>query len=222
MRKILTVLLVLATLLLIEGVVLAAERVTNGTFEADVSGWTASSSTVVYTSTLTYNGSAGSAKVTNTSGSTSASSAGASQCVDIPTPDVGAYFTAKGWIYVPSDEPANFSYAYIRVRYYGTNDCSGTALGSNIDSSQAITPEVWQEVTAIAAVPVAAESAQFRLYIRKADNTANPYAYFDDVTFYDSTPTDVTVSSMASSSPFFNLTAALFVAAGLVVLRKRR
>ncbi len=221
MRKILAVLSVLAALLLVEGVVLAVEHITNGTFDADVSGWTPSTGTIVYTTTQSHNA-VGSAQIANTSSSTSSSSFGAYQCVDIPTSNSGDTFTARGWVYVPSDVPANFQSAYIRVRYYAANNC-GTSIGSNIDSAIEITTTAsWQEVTTIAPVPATAESVQVRLYVRKANNTANPYVYFDDVTFYDSTATDVTVSSIQSSSPFLNLAAMFAVAAGLVVLRKRR
>lgn len=220
LRKIIIILLTLCTLLLFEGIVMAAERITNGTFEGGVSGWEGMDGTIVRATMSVHSGS-DSAEVSNTSAYPTQSIAGAAQCVDIPTSDSEDTFTAKAWIYVPDDVPEIFEAAYIGVNYYATDDCTD-GVGPVYDSSHITTTGSWQEVTSIAPVPGVAESARVWLYVRKTDNTANPHVFFDDVTFYDSTVTAVTVSRIASTSPFLNLAAMFVVSAGFVILRKRR
>jgi len=219
-KKIVSVTVALFLVFTTVGVVLAIERITKGDFEINVSGWSTSAGTIVHETTTVHTGS-GAAAVTNTSASTTNSSGGVLQCIDLPSSGSGDYFTAKGWIYVPDGIPTNFTGAYIRVRYYALDNC-GTTIGSNLDSALITTSGSWQEVTNIAPVPAAAESVQIRLFVSKSDNSANPTVYFDDITFYDSNSNAVTFSGLNATSPFAALAVGLLAATGLVVLRKRK
>jgi len=174
------------------------ERITNGSFDTDVSGWSdkGTGGSIAYEASIGHNAT-GSAKVTNASGQNTSS--GAVQCVDIPLSGGTSYYTVKGWIYIPPGQPANFSHAYIRVQYYSQDGCSGT-LGSTLDSNSVTTVESWQEAVKITLAPDSAQSAHVRLYIRTTGSGGSPFVYFDDVTFYDSTATAVTLTSLSARS----------------------
>jgi hypothetical protein len=218
-KKIISVVVALLLVVTITGVALAVERITNGGFEVDVSGWSTYAGTITHETTTVHTGN-GAATITNTSAATGNSSGGGRQCVDIPTSDSGDYFTAKGWIYVPEGMPTNFTGAYIRVQYYTQDNCS-SATGSGTDSALITTSGSWQEVTNIAPVPASAESVQVRLYVSKSDNSANPTVYFDDITFYDSNSNAVHFSGLQAQSPLSSLSMIALAVAGIFVLRKR-
>jgi len=188
------------------------ERITNGTFATNVNGWSnfGTGGSIVHEASIGHTAT-GSAKVTNASGQNTSS--GAVQCVDIPLSGGTSYYTVKGWIYVPSGQPTNFSYAYIRVQYYSNDNCSGS-LGDTIDSNSVTDVDSWREAVKITLAPTNAQSAQVRLYIRTTGAGGSPYVYFDDVTFYDSNANVVTLSSLTAAS---SLPAALPVP-GLVTL----
>jgi hypothetical protein len=222
-----SILIVLVGLALIFTTALAAEHITNGTFDSDVNGWSnyGTGGTIAYSATMGHDA-VGSAMVTNSSGGNT--SVGAMQCVDIPTAAGTEYYTAEGWVYVPAGQPANFSYAYIRLRYYPTDDCTGTALGSNLDSNQISTTDTWQEVERIAQTVATAESVQVRLYVRTSGAGGSPSVYFDDISLYDSTSTAITLTSLQArgSGSALPLAAAVValggVAAGWLVWRRRK
>lgn len=201
------------------------ERITNGTFDTDVSGWSDfyTGGSIVYEASIGHNAT-GSAKVTNASGQDTSS--GAMQCVDIPLSGGTPYYTVKGWIYVPAGQPSNFSHAYIRVQYYQTDDCK-TGVGSTRDSNKISTAGSWQEVTKITQAPSGASSAHVRLYIRTTGSGGSPYVYFDDITFYDSNANAVTLSSFVATStrpatlPWLAVAGAAVVGVAAVIWRRR-
>jgi hypothetical protein len=230
------VIFALAALLLgavARGVFSLTERIRNGTFETNVDYWTpyqyASTGQINYETSVTHGSSAGSAKVTNISSSSSTSSHGAAQCVDIPTADGSEYYTFKGWVFIPDDVPGNFQNAWVRMQFYDEDDC-GTSMGDSNrhDSVDIATQGSWQEIAPVTMrAPASADSIQVRIYVRKSDNTGNPYAYYDDLTLYDSTPTAITLHSLSASAqpatwPLAALATVAALGIGAVTVRRRK
>jgi len=217
--------LALVLLLAALGTVYAfTEHITNGTFNTDVSSWAATTS-----GSLVFAGTEGhllpgAAQVSNLSSVSTASSHGARQCVTV---NPGQYYTVKGWAKVPSGQTAA-EYAFIRVQFYTSTSCS-TSTGASRDSSTTTVLDTWQQMTKTTESPADAQSAYVNLYIRKTGSDS-AYAYFDDITFYDSTANAVTLSSFSAAAPAWPgvvgkagfLGGALFALAGLILLRRRR
>ncbi len=218
------VLLILALFLLSAGAAYALnEHITNGTFDTDVSSWAKTTSGNIAYAGSEGHTSAGAARVSNVSSVSSASSHGARQCVTV---DPSQYYTFKGWAKVPSGQ-TTVEYAYMRVLFYTSTTCS-TSTGSGRDSSTTAS-DSWQQVTKTTESPADAHSAYVNLYVRKTGSDS-AYAYFDDITFYDSTANAVTLSSFSAVAPAWPglvgkvglLGGTLAALAGLFVLRRRQ
>lgn len=168
------------------------ELITNGTFDTDVSGWTPTSTHGAISWAGTEGHSAvGAARVENDGAHTVKYSEGAYQCVVLNSP-VNDYYEARGWVKVPSQANTT-AYAFIRVHFYSSTTCSGS-VGSNRDTDLVPVGSDWTFVTLYGtSTPPGALSAKVRLLVQTDASSGPAYAYFDDVSFYPSTATAITL-----------------------------
>jgi hypothetical protein len=121
-------------------------------------------------------------------------------CIDITTPDpTPAYtdYSFSGYVYIPSDN-ANFQQLRVLIRYYTTAGCGGGASSAiaedyfDID----IPRDEWVYFRVTAPRQAGRDGMGLWLETRKT-TAANSVVYFDDLRFYDSTPTAVSLHSFA-------------------------
>jgi len=188
---------VLATTALLASVAIAkTELITNGTFDSNTSGWSNSTSGSISWNSTEGHTTTGAAETQNTRAGSSTFSAGGTQCINLPTP-VAGYYTVEGWAKVPS-QSNNTAEGFIRFHFYSSLDC-GTAIGSDRDTPSVSVGSDWTQVSKIGSTTNGAQSVQVRLYVKKSA-IGDAYAYFDDISFFSSTATAVTLSSLAAHS----------------------
>ncbi len=182
---------VLLALLIPRSAVLAKlELLQNGTFASDVASWTpTSTSGAILWAGSEGHTAPGAAQVENNGTRTTTYSEGAFQCVLLNTPVAGDY-EAQGWIRIPTQTNTSAA-GYIRVHFYSNPDCSGS-VGTSRDTNQVPVGSGWTFVSLNGtSTPAGAQSAKVRLLVQKAGGTGPAYAYFDDVSFFPSTPNAV-------------------------------
>lgn len=170
--------------LLLSGIAFArVELITNGTFDTGISGWAPSISGDIAWASAEGHNAPGALKATNIRTSASAYSAGAEQCVSLPSPQAD-YYTVQGWIKVPAQTNGTAE-GYIRLQFYTNADCTGT-VGTRRDSARVLAGSPWTFVSKTTSRPAAAQSVEVRLYVYKT-GTTSAYAYFDDISLFPST-----------------------------------
>jgi hypothetical protein len=205
----------------------ADERLVNGGFETgDTTGWdtfipdpgsvqiTASSA---YTRTGNYSGA-----VTIT-GDVLGGQVG--QCADIvPRNPLVEHFTVAGWVYVPADA-TNFNWARVRVQYWGDQFAGCAPSLGIVDSPNiAVTPGEWSYVELTSAIPAPdperGAPVAVSVYLRVARTTTDVplTVYWDDITFYDSTPTAVSLLSATTSDTADFIHPPFWLMAGLLAV----
>jgi hypothetical protein len=215
-----TIALVVALVLAVT-MAFAIERIQGGAFDnaTDVNFWTEGTAAINYVLG---------------EGNTNPGSAGIStantgqvfkgQCVDVSTPS--PHFTFKGFAkFLPIGTQADL--AGVQIAWFSSVDCSGAPVGVNGPFTVTPNAATWTEFDVIGlATPPTAQTASIRLLTSSPDGTDATVLY-DDLTFYDSTSTAITLSSMDARSStgsllIIALAALLLSGGGLLVLRRRR
>lgn len=122
-------------------------------------------------------------------------------CIDITTPDpTPAYtdYSFSGYVYVPSDN-ANFQQLRVLIRYYTTAGCGGGASSPIVEDyfDIEIPRDEWFYFRVTAPHQAGRDGMGLWLETRKT-TSAHSVVYFDDLRFYDSTPTAVSLHSFAA------------------------
>jgi len=232
--RIATICVLATTALLVSVAIAKTELITNGTFETDTSGWNPSNTKAVLTR-ITSDAHSGSAslEVKNTSTSSQTVTNGAIQCINLSP--VENYYTVDGWVKVPAQTNTSAE-AFLKFAFYPSTDCGGSQSGAAETSVVSVGTD-WTNVNATTSTSLGALSVEVRLYVRKGGSTGDALAYFDDISFFSSTATAVTLSSLTAHSaqsirrPEYVLAAVfrwlwlmlgLAAAGGLTILKRRR
>jgi len=148
----------------------------NGTFNTNTAGWTASTGAMVAWSTNDVGSSAqsGSLDLTMTGDPTIGLQADATQCISASP---GATYNLDVDIFIPTG-----SSSYAALWFYGSTDCSGSALSVVASTPSFATVTAWQEVYASASAPSGAHSAAVHLQLEKSVGQSSAEALFDNVT----------------------------------------
>lgn len=190
-RRLVLAVLVLAILLLGSiGVAAYTDLITNGTFDADVSGWNNTTSGAIAHQTSTVHSGAGAATISNTYSSESSYTAGAEQAIGGITG--GNYYGAQVYAYIPSSSSATST--LIRMAWYTTTNCSGTQL-STVESSEQSTKDQWNYIKVYAQAPATAQCYKVRLLVRKSGAAAQ-FAHFDDASAFQTNANAVSLRSL--------------------------
>jgi hypothetical protein len=156
--------------------------VSNGSFDTDVSGWTAQLHVAVVWSAIDANlhPGSGSAEVTNTY-PTKNQGSGIVQCVDLPIVG-GAAYDFGGKAFIPDAQDRDGS-AQVGLRWYEGVGCSGSFVGEQPRRSTE-TVGAWVELTATEQLaPGGATSVLFLAFPSKREAGSSLIAYFDDLYF---------------------------------------
>jgi hypothetical protein len=148
----------------------------NGTFNTNTAGWSPISGATLSWNTNDAGSSAesGSLDLTMTGDPTIGLEAAAVQCISaIP----GATYQLDVDILIPTG-----SSSYASLWFYGSNDCSGSALSVAASTPSFETVTAWQEVFASASAPSGAYSAAVHLQVEKSVGQSSGEALFDNVT----------------------------------------
>lgn len=195
--------------LVVAGVILAVlwgptalgqvELISNGTFDANIEGWSASTSGQAEWTGAEGHAAPGALKAINVWSRSSTYSAGAVQCVNLGETPMEEYIVSA-WVNVPAEGNNPTAEGYVRVSLYGGTDCTDSwDVDRNTDpvSSGA----GWQRINKVIDVTtkdgVPAKSVRVRLYVKKSGEAA-AYAYFDDVSLTLPGPTAVRLSSLTA------------------------
>jgi len=108
------------------------------------------------------------------------------------TPNTGYSFAA--WVYIPSTA-TRVNAGRLRVAWYTAADCSGSQLSTSTTEVTAV--DTWTYGWLQASSPATANCAQLRLFIQTPTTGAGTVGpvYFDNVMFYESSPTAVTLDA---------------------------
>ncbi|MCD6290163.1 MAG: hypothetical protein J7M34_06625 [Anaerolineae bacterium] len=175
----------------------AGNLVQNGTFDTDVSSWDPTTSGKIAWEGAEGHLATGAAQVINNRNSDSAYSAGAQQCVALPTPIASSY-AVQGWIKVPSQDN-NTATGFIRLQFYQATDCVNST-GTGRDTNTVVAGSDWTQVTKETDTPSDAQSVLVKLMVYKT-GTTSAYAYFDDVELSPAGGTTaVTLSGLTAST----------------------
>lgn len=172
-------------------------------------------------------------KITGTAATSNNTSVGA-QTIKTSNPVAvtgGTNYSFVSWIYIPSTA-TRVSAARLRAAWYVNADCSGSQLSTN--TVDVTTTDTWTYGWLSVTAPATATCAQLRLFIQTpaSGSGVNPVGpvYFDNVMFYPSTATALTLRAMdartaggGAALPLLALTLAGGVAAaGARVAGRRR
>ena len=159
-----------------------SNAVSNGSFDADVSGWTAEIHVSVAWSAIDASGSptSGSAEVTN-SYPTKNHGSGIMQCVDLPIVG-GATYDFGGKVFIPLGQDREGS-AQIGLRWYEGAGCTGSYVLPQ-PRRETETLGTWVELSATEQVaPVTASSVLFLAFPSKREAGSSLIVHFDDLSF---------------------------------------
>jgi hypothetical protein len=147
----------------------------NGTFDTNTAGWTPRTGATVSWSPNDVGSSAqsGSLDLTVTGDPTIGLQADATQCISASP---GATYNLDVDIFIPTG-----SSSYAALWFYGSTDCSGSALSVVASTPSFATVTAWQEVHASASAPSGAHSAAVHLQVEKSVGQSSGEALFDDV-----------------------------------------
>ncbi len=147
----------------------------NGTFNTNTAGWTPGSGATVSWSTNDAGNSAlsGSLDLRVTGDPTIGLQADAAQCISASP---GATYNLDVDISIPTG-----SSSYAALWFYGSTDCSGSALSVVASTPSFATVTAWQEVYASASAPSGAHSVAVHLLIDKSIGQSSAEALFDNV-----------------------------------------
>lgn len=193
---------------------------TNGDFSSDVSGWTVGSgynNGQLNHTTDPYHTSPGAAVLYNPF--SSAQWVWACQCVDVTGwPDVGGerYYIYDGWIRSNGTTNARFD-----MNFYTDNSCE-TVTGSQITSEFTTSGDWTQRTIGHNLMPTNANSASI-CFAGEDIPSGGGSVYFDDLQFYPTGTTAVTLHALAARGGLWGGAAlASVLACGLVLLRRRK
>jgi len=183
------------TAFVVSVVIAKTELIINGTFDSNVNNWSdfSTGGSISHSSTEGHTAT-GAANVQNAYTGSGAWSSGGAQCINLPTP-VADYYTVEGWTKVPSQLNTS-AQGYIRFQFYSNLDCSA-AVGTERDTGLVDAGSDWTRVSKTGSTPVGAQSVQVRLYVKKS-GADSAYAYFDDISFFPSNATAITLSSLTA------------------------
>ncbi len=147
----------------------------NATFNTNTVSWTPDSGATISWSTNDAGGSAlsGSLDLEVTGDPTIGVQAAAVQCISASP---GASYSLDADILIPTG-----SSSYASLWFYGSNDCSGSALSVVASTPSFTTVTAWQEVFASASAPSGAHSAGVHLQVEKSVGQSSGEALFDNV-----------------------------------------
>jgi len=164
--------------IILTGTAARANLITNGEFNESILGWTNTSSTYSASSWHPFD-------VDNSiiSGSlelqtwiTNGSSTGPWQCVLLA--ETGTY-EGRAWIYLPAPQTP-MPYPQMRLRSFGTTDCTGTVTAS--DTSMGSVPyNEWAELQTSLVCKRSCQSIEVRLLSGVTNSGATVEDYFDSV-----------------------------------------
>jgi hypothetical protein len=136
----------------------------------------------------------------------------------------GSTYSFVAWAYIPSTA-TRVSAARLRLAWYAAADCSGTQLSTS--TQDVTTTDAWTYVWLSATAPATASCAQLRLLIltpASGTGAVGP-VYLDNVMFYRSNATAITLRSMnaTASTTYLVLPVALVLASlvAIIILRRR-
>lgn len=203
-------------------------RSKNCNFEASVpdTNWEASAAyvTIAQSTTQVHDG-AYALQVSGTSSWTSGRQGGQTIKTSNPIPVTpGATYTFASWVFIPSSS-TRITNASLRVGWYAASDCSGSQLSTNTADVSAL--DTWTYAYLTQSAPGTANCAQARLQINASTgSTAVGPVYFDNVIFYSSTPTAISLRTLTARAPLSPLAAlpvaGLALAGGAAAWRRRR
>lgn len=149
--------------------------VQNGRFNTNAAGWTPSSGATVSWSTNDAGSSAqsGSLDLTLTGDAAIGLQADATQCISASP---GTTYNLDVDIFIPTG-----SSGYAALWFYGSTDCSGSALSVVASTPSFATVTAWQEVYASASAPSGAHSVAVHLQLEKSVGQSSGEALFDNV-----------------------------------------
>jgi hypothetical protein len=189
-RRLVLAVLVLAILLLGSiGVAAYTELITNGTFDADVTGWVTTSGAIAHQTGIVHSG-AGAATISNTNSGIGNTTGGVEQAIESITG--GNYYGAQAYAYIPEGSGATST--LIRLAWYATSDCSGSQL-STVDSGEQSTKDQWNYIKVYAQAPATAQCYKVRLLVRKSGAAAQ-FAHFDDASAFQTNANAVSLRSL--------------------------
>lgn len=233
MRKLVLLLVVLVMVIGVAGVLAQNERLTDGDFEAidSTNSWNAivQNATIArVTSPSPVHTGLGAAELTinanNTGNPNILGQRG--KCVDISSP-LGTAFTFAGYVYVPSSIGTDVGQVRARVTYFTSPGCSGG--GATSFSNLAITSrDVWLPFGFTPGTDISSRSsAAVIIEAQNLSTTDTIQIYWDDLSFYDSTPTAVSLQSFSANNTVVSALAfgSLLVLLGgssLTLLRRRQ
>jgi hypothetical protein len=199
------------------------EHILNGGFEEEgVGGWTitldGAEATMTRSNSAVRTGAWG-AEITNTTSTLGGQGfyTGVRQhdCMIVNNPGTSSHITFSGYIYVPSDA-ANFGRFRPQVRFYQSTGCATNRGLTSADWVTTIARNEWVPFQVIAPRPADANGAV--VYLNLDKTTTEPLVvYFDDLTFYDSTPSSVSLHSIGARAMEENTAVPLFIALALIL-----
>ncbi len=135
------------------------------------------------------------------------------ECIDISAPDPEyTNFSFSGYIYIPATS-TNHSIFRPRFRYYNSPDCEGSGASDRfLQVYNNLPTDEWVYFRVTGERPVGALGVGLWLETEKT-SPADSVVYFDDLRFYDSTPTAVSLQHSAAQPaklPTWLLGGALF------------
>jgi hypothetical protein len=147
----------------------------NGTFNSNTTAWAPSSGATANWNAEDAGGSAqsGSLDLTTTGDSTISLQAAAAQCISATS---GTTYNLGVEILIPMG-----STSYASLWFYGSNDCSGSALSVVASTPTFPTTTAWQEVSASTVAPSGAHSVAVQLQVVKSTGQTSAEALFDNV-----------------------------------------
>ncbi|MFO7540018.1 MAG: hypothetical protein R6X32_18415 [Chloroflexota bacterium] len=135
----------------------------------------------------------------------------------VTQPAQGSNFALAGWVYVPSSE-TNFNTARVRVRYYQTSTCANNPVLFTSPAFDINVRDEWIPFQFITEIPVGVECVTPLLEISRLDTGAPLTVYWDDITFYDSTPTAVSLLSATTTGTTDFIHPSFWLMAGLLAV----
>jgi hypothetical protein len=150
----------------------------NGTFDANVAGWTTVGVALAWSPTdADGNPASGSAVITNTAAIASYGGAWISQCVAVQP---GSVLTLGGKSFISSAQ-ATTGGAQLQVYFFSGTNCSGGSLGYvwTPDGDEAWTPDRWNSMSGTGPVPAGAQSASVEVQFTKREAGGTLTGYID-------------------------------------------
>ena len=179
MIRICGMLAVLLVLLPSGGVADGDNRLSNGTFDDDVTGWDPILDTILMWDQADAGGdpNSGSARVTNPAGFPS--TRGVKQCSDVL--QGGHEYALSAMILIESLQPAS-GWGNLKIDVYPQVDCGGSPVVIQLSPIvYSATPDEWLEVVESVAIPSNGQSAWVHLQVSKDAGTGNFDVIFDNV-----------------------------------------